>query len=74
MWRWTVTGARYIATLTGDHDVLVDVFCRDVPHLSRLVHEDIQSIEGISSITSYLVTDIKYDSSLRGLAGKWLSS
>lgn len=54
----------YIATLTGGHDVLVDVFCRDVPHLSQLIHSEIQAIDAVESVTSYLVTDIEYDSSL----------
>ena len=54
----------YVATLTGSHDVLVDVFCRDVPHLSGFIHKHIQAIEGVTSVTSYLVTDIKYESSL----------
>ena len=54
----------YVATLTGGHDVLVDVFCRDVPHLSQLIHSEVQAIDGVESVTSYLVTDIKYDSSL----------
>lgn len=54
----------YVATLTGGHDVLVDVFCLDVPHLSQFIHNQIQTIDGVMSVTSYLVTDIKYDSSL----------
>ena len=54
----------YVATLTGSHDVLVDVFCRDIPHLSQFIHKHIQAIDGVTSVTSYLVTDIKYESSL----------
>ena len=54
----------YVATLTGGHDVLADVFCRDVPHLSDLVHSQVQAIDGVESVTSYLVTDVKYESNL----------
>lgn len=54
----------YVATLTGSHDVLVDVFCRDIPYLSQFIHKHIQAIDGVTSVTSYLVTDIKYESSL----------
>lgn len=57
-----VTG--YIAVVAGDHDVIVDVFCRDVPHLNRVLQDDIQAIDGVSSVTSYLITEIKYESSL----------
>lgn len=62
----------YVATLTGEHDVLTDVFCRDAFHLSRLVHEEIQTIEDVIEVRCYLVTDIKYESSLniRGVINK----
>lgn len=54
----------YVAAIIGDHDLTVDAFCRDVPHLSKLVHNDIQPIEGVTSVTTYLVTDIKYESNM----------
>ena len=54
----------YIATLAGDHDLLVDAFCRDVSHLEHVLHKQIQAIDGVRSVTSYLVTDIKYDSDI----------
>ena len=54
----------YVATLAGEHDLIVDAFCRDVAHLSRLVHDEIQTIEGVIEVRSYVVTDIKYESSL----------
>jgi Lrp/AsnC family transcriptional regulator for asnA, asnC and gidA len=59
----------YVAAVAGDHDVMVDVFCRDVPHLYRVLQDDIQAIDGVVSVTTYLVADIKYESSLniRGL-------
>ena len=54
----------YVATLAGEHDLLTDIFCRDVSHLGRLVHDEIQTIEGVIEVRSYVVTDIKYESSL----------
>lgn len=54
----------YIATLAGDHDLLVDAFCRDVSHLEHVLHHEIQAIKGVLSVTSYLITDIKYDSNI----------
>lgn len=58
----------YIAYLAGDYDITVDAFCADVPHLSRLLHDGIQVIEGVEHVTSYLVTDVKYESTMN-LAG-----
>ena len=52
----------YVATLAGDHDLMVDAFCRDVTHLDHMLHNEIKAIDGVVSINSYLVTDIKYES------------
>lgn len=52
----------YVAIVAGDHDLIVDVFCRDVPHLNEVLKDEIQQIDGIVSVTSYLVTEIKYES------------
>ncbi len=54
----------YIAVIAGDKDLIVDVFCRDVPHLNRVLQEQIHTIDGVVSVTSYLITEIKYESSL----------
>ena len=54
----------YIATLAGDHDLMVDAFCRDVAHLEHVLHKEIQAIDGVMSVTSYLITDIKYESNI----------
>lgn len=54
----------YIAAVAGDHDLVVDAFYRDVPHLNEVLRNDIESVEGIVSVTSYLVTEIKYDSTV----------
>ena len=54
----------YVATVAGDHDAQLDAFCRDIPHLSRFIHEKVQKIEGVTEVTTHLVTDIKYESSI----------
>ena len=53
----------YVAVVAGDHDLMVDVFCRDVPHLDAVLRNEIEAIEGVQSVTSYLVTQIRYESS-----------
>lgn len=54
----------YVAVVAGDHDLMVDAFCRDVPHLNQVLHNEIQKIPGVLSVTSYLVTDIRFESSV----------
>lgn len=54
----------YIAAVAGDHDLTVDVFCRDVPHLHDVLHNEVQTIDGVVHVTSYLVTEIKFQSSV----------
>ena len=53
----------YVAVIAGDHDVMVDVFCRDVPHLDAVLRNEVEVIDGVQSVTSYLVTQIRYESS-----------
>lgn len=52
----------YIAVIAGDHDLMVDVFCRDVPHLDDVLRNEVETIDGVHAVTSYLVTQIRYDS------------
>lgn len=54
----------YIALLAGNFDLTADAFCRDVPHLNKLLREGIETIDGVEEVSTYLVTDIVYDSSL----------
>ena len=54
----------YVAVVAGDHDLMVDAFCRDVPHLNEVLHNEVQRIPGVLSVTSYLVTDIRFESSV----------
>ena len=52
----------YIAAIAGDHDLMVDAFCYDLSDLNRVLRDEIESIEGVAAVTSYLVTEIKYES------------
>lgn len=52
----------YVAVIAGDHDLMVDVFCRDVPHLDNVLRNEVEIIDGVQAVTSYLVTQIRYDS------------
>lgn len=54
----------YIATIAGDHDLVVDVFCADVPHMNDILRNEIEPVDGVMSVTSYLVTGVKYDSNV----------
>lgn len=54
----------YVAELAGDFDIIADAFCRDVSHLRDLLRDRIQAIDGVNSVTTYVVTDIKYQSSM----------
>lgn len=59
----TLDSTGYVAVIAGDHDLMVDVFCRDVPHLDQVLRTEVESIEGVFSVTSYLVTQVRYESS-----------
>lgn len=52
----------YVAVIAGDHDLMADVFCRDVPHLDQVLRTEVESIDGVFSVTSYLVTQVRYES------------
>ena len=54
----------YIASIAGDHDLVADVFCADVPHMNDILRNQIEPIDGVVSVTSYLVTGVKYDSNV----------
>ena len=54
----------YVAALAGTYDATADIFCRDVPHLDQVVHEQMEQIDGVTEVFVHLVTDIKYESSL----------
>lgn len=56
--------AGYVATLAGAYDAVADVFCRDIAHLRRLIHENVQQIDGVVDVTTNLVTENRHQSSL----------
>ena len=41
--------------MTGDFDIEVDVWCRDHEHLTRLITDRLQKIEGVASTKTSLV-------------------
>ena len=57
----------YVATLAGSFDVVADVFCRDIPHLRRLIHDKVQKIVGVIDVATNLVTENKFQSNLNVL-------
>ena len=46
----------YLVTTLGSYDLVVEVFCRDVAHLSGLVTEDIRSIPGVRSTETLMIS------------------
>jgi len=48
----------YVALMTGDFDLEVDVWCRDHAHLTRLITERLQKIEGVASTKTSLVLKV----------------
>ena len=59
----------YVATLAGAYDIVADVFCRDIPDLSLLIHDKVQKIEGVLDVSTNLVTEHKHQSTLNVLGG-----
>ena len=67
----------YLALLTGDSDLEVDVMCRDLEHLSSLIADRLHKVPGVFSTRTYSILRVyKYaapdmrlvsgDSKLRG--------
>ncbi len=54
----------YVALLTGDHDIIVDAVCKGVPHVDRLLRDEIQTIDGVERVTTYSSRDVQYSSSV----------
>lgn len=61
--------ASYVATLVGAYDAVADVFCRDVAHLRGLIHDKIQTIDGVLDVLTNLVTDNRQQATLAVAAG-----
>ena len=49
----------YVATLAGAYDIVADVFCRDVLDLRRLIHDEVQQVEGVVDVSTHIVTENK---------------
>lgn len=54
----------YIAAVAGDHDLVADIFCADVPHMNEILRAQIEPIDGVVSVTSYIITEVMYDSNV----------
>ena len=48
-----------VATLAGRYDLLVHVFCRDVPHLLEFIDKSIHSLNGVTQVSMNLVVKTK---------------
>lgn len=57
----------YVATLVGSWDAVVDAFCGDVAHLRRFIHDKIHRIDGVLDISTHVVTETDYASSVNFL-------
>lgn len=45
----------YVAIMTGEYDLEIDVWCRDQEHLTQLITDRLQKIEGVASTKTSLV-------------------
>ncbi len=45
----------YLVTTLGSLDLVVEVFCRDLPHLTRLITQQIQLIHGVRSTETLMI-------------------
>ena len=45
----------YLVTTLGSYDLIVEVFCRDVSHLSNVLKEGIRDIEGVRSTETLMI-------------------
>ncbi|WP_419931463.1 Lrp/AsnC family transcriptional regulator [Candidatus Poriferisodalis sp.] len=45
-----------VATLAGQYEVLVEIYCRDVAHLLDLIDKRVQTIAGVTRVSMNLVT------------------
>lgn len=57
----------YVATLVGSWDAVANAFCGDVAHLRRFIHDKIQRIDGVLDVSTHVVTETKYESSVNFL-------
>lgn len=48
----------YQIMVLGSYDLIVEVYCRDMPHLTEFLMEDLQSIPGIQSTETLMVAKL----------------
>jgi len=46
----------YLVVTLGNLDLIIEVFCRDLPHLSELITQRIHSIPGVRSTQTLMIT------------------
>ena len=49
--------ARYVATSTGDHMIMIEIWTRDGKELSRIISEKIGTIEGVRKICPSIILE-----------------
>lgn len=49
--------ARYVATSTGDHMIMIEIWTRDGKELSRIISEKIGTIEGVKKICPSIILE-----------------
>ena len=60
--------AIFVAIVTGEYDVLLDVRCRDLEHLLELISQRLQKIEGVAKThTNMFLRIVKYQPPNMGL-------
>jgi Lrp/AsnC family transcriptional regulator for asnA, asnC and gidA len=45
----------YLVLTLGSSDLIVEVFCRDLPHLARLITQQIRAITGVRSTETLMI-------------------
>lgn len=46
----------YLVLTLGTYDLIVEVYCRDIPHLTDLITKQIQLVSGVKEIETLLIT------------------
>jgi Lrp/AsnC family transcriptional regulator for asnA, asnC and gidA len=46
----------YLVMTLGEYDLMIEVFCRDLPHLTDLITEQIHSIPGVRSTRTLMIS------------------
>jgi Lrp/AsnC family transcriptional regulator for asnA, asnC and gidA len=50
----------YLAVCTGRFDLMAEVLCPDLAHLSRLVDEEVRTLDGLGSVEVMMGLDVRY--------------